>query len=116
MLIRSRRLPTRSMGCSHPGCRAEGKGTPADWEKIIPDLQKFIAGHEGTASALNARVDLAKAFFEARRYDDAVKAGQKALALAPGGHGLRPLILYQLGFAWVDLPESWTRPPDNGLP
>ncbi len=34
---------------------AEGKGSPADWEKLIPDLQKFISEHSGTAPALNAR-------------------------------------------------------------
>jgi predicted negative regulator of RcsB-dependent stress response len=79
---------------------AEGKGTAEDWGKIIPDLQKFIAGHNGTAPALDARVDLAKAFFEAKRYEDAVKTGQEALSLAPAGYGLRPLILYQLGYAY----------------
>ena len=79
---------------------AEGKGAPADWEKLIPDLQKFIAGHKGTAPALDARIDLAKAFFETGRYEDAVKTGKEALDLAPSGHGLRPLILYQLGYAY----------------
>jgi predicted negative regulator of RcsB-dependent stress response len=78
----------------------EGRDTPADWEKIIPDLQKFIAAHKGTPPALNARIDLAKAFFETKRYDEAVKTGQEALALAPAGDGLRPLIIYQLGYAY----------------
>jgi predicted negative regulator of RcsB-dependent stress response len=78
----------------------EGKGTSADWEKLIPDLQRFISGHSGTAPALNARIELAKAFFEVQRYGDAIKTGQEARGLAPPGHGLRPLILYQLGYAY----------------
>ena len=78
----------------------EGKGTAADWEKLIPDLRKFISGHEGTAPALDARIELAKAFFETRRYEDAIKTGKEALELARPGHGLRPLILYQLGYAY----------------
>ena len=87
-------------GVMASGLPAEGKGTAADWEKMIPDLQKFIAAHKGTAPALNARIDLAKAFFETRRYEDAVKTGREALDLAPSGYGLRPLIIYQLAYAY----------------
>jgi tetratricopeptide (TPR) repeat protein len=79
---------------------AEGKATSADWEKIIPDLQAFISAHKGTAPALDARIELARALFEVKRYGDAVKVGQESLGLAPPGHGLRPLILYQLGYAY----------------
>jgi tetratricopeptide (TPR) repeat protein len=78
----------------------EGKGTRADWEKLIPDLQQFIAGYKDSPPALEARVELAKAFFETGRYADAIKTGQEALELAPAGQGLRPLILYQLGYAY----------------
>ena len=79
---------------------AEGKGSPADWEKLIPDLQSFISEHAGTAPALNARIELAKAFFETKRYEDAIKTGEAALNLAPAGNSLRPLIMYQLGYAY----------------
>ena len=79
---------------------AEGKGSAADWEKLIPDLQAFISEHEGTAPGLNARIELAKAFFETKRYGDAIKTGEEALKLVPAGSGLRPLVLYQLGYAY----------------
>ena len=79
---------------------AEGKGSAADWEKLIPDLRTFISEHEGTAPALDARIELAKAFFETGRCGDAIKTGQEALNLAPAGSGLRPLILYQLAYAY----------------
>ena len=77
-----------------------GKGNPAEWEKLIPDLQKFISEHKDTAPALDARIELAKAFFEAKRYSDAVKTGEEALSLAPPGQNLRPLIMYQLAYAY----------------
>ncbi len=79
---------------------AEGKGTPADWEKLIPDLQRFITDYNSGAPALEARIELAKAFFVTGRYEDSIKAGQEALAVAPSAQGLRPLILYQLGYAY----------------
>lgn len=79
---------------------AASKGGPAEWEKLIPDLRKFISAHGGTAPALDARIDLAKAYFETKRYGDAIKTGEEALKLAPPGNSLRPLILYQLGYAY----------------
>lgn len=82
------------------GLPAEGKGSPAEWEKLIPDLRRFISEHSGTAPALNARIELAKAFLETKRYGDAIKTGEEALKMASAGHGLRPLILYQLGYAY----------------
>jgi predicted negative regulator of RcsB-dependent stress response len=101
---------------------AEGKGTAADWQKLIPDLQKFISGHEGSAPALDARIELAKAFFETKLYEDAIKTGKEALELAQPGHGLRPLILYQLGYAYEsagnfdEAANQWTSLKKLGVP
>ena len=105
-----------------PRLPAEGKGTVADWEKLIPDLQKFISEHKGTPPALNARIELAKAFFETKRYEDAIKTGKEALELAPPGHGLRPLILYQLAYAYESAGKSdeaatqWASLKQLGMP
>lgn len=101
---------------------AEGKGSAADWEKLIPDLKTFISEHSGTAPALDARIELAKAFFETRRYGDAIKTGEEALNLAPSGYGLRPLILYQLGYAYEsagkpdEAASEWTSLKKLGVP
>ncbi|MGO9022104.1 MAG: tetratricopeptide repeat protein [Syntrophobacteraceae bacterium] len=101
---------------------AEGTGSQADWEKLIPDLQRFISEHGGTAPALDARVELAKAFLETKRYGDAIKTGKEALELAPSGHGLRPLILYQLGYAYEsagkpdEAASEWTSLKELGMP
>jgi len=79
---------------------AEDKVSAADWEKIVPDLARFISEYRDTALALDAGIELAKAYFETKRYEDAVKTGEEALRLAPSGHNLRPLIMYQLGYAY----------------
>jgi len=79
---------------------ADGKGSAADWEKLEPDLVKFISDYKDTAPALDARIELAKAYFEMKRYADAVKTGEEALSLTPSGHNLRALIMYQLGYAY----------------
>lgn len=77
---------------------AEAKGNSADWEKLIPDLEKFISEHKDTAPALDAKIELSKAFFETKRYAEAAKTGEEALRLAPTG--LKPLVMYQLGYAY----------------
>jgi predicted negative regulator of RcsB-dependent stress response len=78
----------------------EGKGSAADWEKVVPDLEQFILKYKDSAPAQDARTELAKAYFETKRYADAVKIGEEALSLASSGHNLRPLIIYQLGYAY----------------
>jgi predicted negative regulator of RcsB-dependent stress response len=79
-----------------PSADKEGAG---GMQKMIPDLEKFVSEHKGTRPAVAARLELAKALFQAKRYDDAIKAASEALSSAPPGHGLRPLILYQLAVA-----------------
>lgn len=104
------------------GFPADGKGSTADWEKLIPDLQKFIAEHKDTAPALDARLELAKAFFETKRYEDAIKTGEEALQLARPGHSLRPFIMYQLGYAYESAGKTdkaastWTSLRQLGIP
>ena len=47
----------------------------------------------------DARMELAKGYFETKNYAEAVKAGEEALEVVPGKSGLKPIILYQLGYA-----------------
>lgn len=103
------------------GFPAEGKGSPADWEKLIPELQKFISGHDDTPSALDARMELAKAFFEATRYEDSIRTATEALQCASAESGLQPLLHYQLAFSYeaAGKPEQalkeWTTLKDSGI-
>jgi len=109
-------------GMLAPRLPAEGKGTAADWENLIADIQKYISEHKDTATALDARIELAKAFYETKRYEDAIKTGKEALELAPAGHGLRPLIMYQLAYAYEaagkpdEAANQWTGLKQLGMP
>lgn len=99
----------------------ETKGTQADWEKLIPDLQKFIADHKGTRAALNAQLQLAKAFFETQRYDDSIKTASEAMNSAPSGVGIKPLLNYQLAYSYEASGKldqavgEWTNLKSSGL-
>ena len=100
---------------------AEGAAVEADWEKLIPDLQKFISEHKGTGPAVNAQLELAKAFFETKHYDDAIKTASEALGSISKGHGLRPLLYYQLAYACMSAgkpdqaAQAWTDLKNTGL-
>lgn len=78
----------------------QAPGSAAAWGKVIPDLQKFIASNGNSAPTLEAKMELAKAYFETKSYGKAVQAGQEALQAVSGDSTLKPLILYQLGYAY----------------
>lgn len=101
---------------------SEGYGTQAAWEKIIPDLEKFVSDRKGTTAGLNAQISLAKAYFDVKRYDDSIKVASEALSKAPAGHGLIPLIHYQLAYACEaagkmdQAAKEWESVKTSGLP
>ncbi|MGC9194817.1 MAG: hypothetical protein ACP5IL_05100 [Syntrophobacteraceae bacterium] len=74
-------------------------GDTAAWSKAIPELRTFLSRHGYSTSAQNARLELARGFFETKNYTEAVKMGEEALKNDHSGSGLKPVILYQLGFA-----------------
>jgi len=90
------------------------KNTPEEWQKVMPDLEKFVSEHKGTQMAVIAQAGLAKAYYETRRYDDAIKTALDALKAAQPGPGLKPLIQYQLAYAYEaagkrdDALREWT--------
>lgn len=98
------------------------KSTPEDWRKLIPDLQKFISEHKGTQTSVIAQVELAKAFYETKLYDEAIKTAQDALNASAPGQGLRPLIQYQLAYAYQasgkqdQALQQWTSLRESGAP
>jgi predicted negative regulator of RcsB-dependent stress response len=67
-----------------------------EWEVLTAGLEKFANSHRGTAAAINAKLDLSKAYYRMGRYDDALKWGMVVLSDVPSGHSLMPLIRYQL--------------------
>ena len=78
----------------------EGAGEAADWSKVLPELHGFIVKYGDSASTLDARMQLARGYFATKSYGKAVEAGRQALKAAPSGSTLKPLILYQLGYAY----------------
>ncbi len=98
------------------------KSTPEEWQKILPELEKFVSEHKGTQAAVIAQAGLAKAYYETRRYDDAIKTAADALKTAQPGGGLRPLIEYQIAYAYEaagkrdDALKEWTSIKESGAP
>ena len=86
----------------------------AEWNKVMPQLEKFISKYGESDSTLGARIDLARGYFATRSYDLAAKTLEEALKVAPRGSSLKPLILYQLAYARQsagksdEAAETWT--------
>ncbi|MGC8492835.1 MAG: tetratricopeptide repeat protein [Syntrophobacteraceae bacterium] len=82
--------------------RLPARGAPVtaeDWKKLLPELRNFVVRFGGTPSALDARMQLARGYFETRNYTEAVNAARGALSAASSESSLKPLILYQLAQA-----------------
>jgi predicted negative regulator of RcsB-dependent stress response len=76
----------------------------ADQEKIkelIPKIQEFIGKFDGTGAAARARLDMARAFLSAGRFDEAITAGKEALKELSSNGDLRMLARYQLTLAYL---------------
>lgn len=69
---------------------------PKAMEKVVSELEKFVAKHAGSRSSLNARLDLARAYFEMHRYEDALKWSKGVLDELSSETELRPLVRYQV--------------------
>jgi predicted negative regulator of RcsB-dependent stress response len=76
---------------------------PKIWEKMIPELEKYIGEHQGTAPALDAQMDLASAYFHTQRYEDALKWEKKILENVPSDDGLRFLATYRMALTYEAL-------------
>lgn len=72
---------------------------PKENETFVEATGKFIREFGGTHAALNATLDLARAAFELKKYDDAVMYSKEVLDRAPSGVSLKMLARYQLALA-----------------
>jgi predicted negative regulator of RcsB-dependent stress response len=75
-------------------------------EKLIPELQSFIEDNRGSTIAAKAQVDLARAFFETGKYEEAVALSTKALDNLPGDPGLKALVRYQLALTYAAMGKT----------
>ncbi|MFP5212680.1 MAG: YfgM family protein [Acidobacteriota bacterium] len=104
------------------GWPGEDKTDPKDWEKIASDLGKFIAANSRSAPALAARLDLARAYYHMKRYDDAASTAAKSVDALRPGDDLRVLALYQLAQTYEAMGKTdealsrWSALKDEGAP
>jgi predicted negative regulator of RcsB-dependent stress response len=68
------------------------------WEKVISDLQAFLKEHSETASMIDARLDLARAYLQTQQYEDALKWNKSVLDNLPRDQDLKFLAQYQQAF------------------
>ena len=78
---------------------ADESTDPKKWDDIIQELQTFVEKYKGSGAALNARLDLAKAYFEVHKYEDAFKAASLVVAETPSGHSLKMFARYELALS-----------------
>ena len=72
------------------------------WEKLTGDLQKIIGDYRGTQTSLNAQLDLARAYFWMKRYEDSLHTANQLLQQASSRSALRPLADYHLALAYEE--------------
>ncbi len=84
----------------------DDNSTRQAWEKLIPELEKFLADHSGTAPVKDAQLDLARAYFQIQQYENALNWNKKVLDQAAGDQGLKILAQYQQAFTYEALGKT----------
>lgn len=68
---------------------AEESPSPQALESLVSDLEKFLVDYTGSSSSRNAKLDLAKAYFDMGRHEQALNWSQQAIEAigADSAHG-----------------------------
>lgn len=78
----------------------EDNADPKAWERVAPELEKFIGEYEGTRPALNAQLDLSRAYYQMGKYEESIKWGTRVLEKLSSKDELGPLAMYQLAMTY----------------
>lgn len=70
--------------------------SPQKLEPLASDLAKLLADYGGSTVALNAKLDLAKVYFQMGRHEEALKWNRQAIEGAGSDRGSGDLARYQL--------------------
>ena len=70
--------------------------TPQALEPIASELERLVAAYGSSPAARNARLDLAKAYFQMGRHEQALKWSQQAMEAVGADAGLKNIVRYQL--------------------
>jgi len=85
---------------------ADDNASSQAWPQVIAGLESYLKEHSGEAPAENAQLDLARAYFQTKQYENALKYAQKALDQRPRSQTLKLLAHYQLAFIYEELGKT----------
>lgn len=85
---------------------ADDNASPQVWQQVVTGLETYLAEHSGTAPAEDAQLDLARACFQLRQYENALKYSQKVLNQSSRNQTLKFLAQYQLAFIYEALGKT----------
>ncbi len=81
----------------------EQKADSQSWQAVITELQTYLNEHSGTAPETDAQLDLARAYFQAGQFENALQGNQKVLGQVQRDQTLKFLAQYQLAFVYEAL-------------
>jgi predicted negative regulator of RcsB-dependent stress response len=76
------------------------------WQAVITELETYLNEHPGTAPEKDAQLDLARAYFQAGQYENALKCNQKVFNQLPRDQTLKFLAQYQMAFIYEALGKT----------
>ena len=85
---------------------ADDNASSQGLQQIITGLETYLKEHSGTAPVEDAQLDLARAYFQTRQYENALKYAQKALDQRHRSQTLKLLTQYQLAFIYEALGKT----------
>lgn len=85
---------------------ADDNASSQAWKQVITGLETYLKEYSGMAPVEDAQFDLARAYFQTRQYENALKYAQKALDQRPRNQTLKFLAQYQLAFIYEALGKT----------
>jgi predicted negative regulator of RcsB-dependent stress response len=85
---------------------ADDNASSQNWQQVITGLETYLKEHSGTAAVEDAQFDLARAYFQTRQYENALKYGQKAFDQRHRSQTLKLLAQYQLASIYEALGKT----------
>lgn len=84
----------------------DDNSTSQAWEMIISELEKFLKDHAGTMPVNEAQLDLARAYFQTKQYENALNWNKKVLDQLPRDQSLKIPAQYQQAFVYEALGKT----------
>lgn len=75
---------------------ADENSTRESWDKVITGLEGYLKQYSGTPPAMDAQLDLARAYFHTQQYENALQLTRRVLDQSTRDPGMKILAQYQL--------------------